>query len=270
MAHYKIAILDLNKGAFNWGITCFKNLIKEWQIINNQEIEVKVFDVRVKNEVPDTSYDAYISSGGPGSPLEENDDVWAENYFSWIHKMEQWNNLQYSPKRHVFFVCHSFQLLCRYYKFANVCKRKSRSFGIFTCHFSANHSTEEPCFKNLINPFYIVDSREFQVIDDLEDYIHYKDFEVLALEKNRPHVPLPRAYMSVRFNPFFIGTQFHPEANIESMEYYLYNEQNKSKIINDYGLEKWENMTKILHDDDKLIKTYHTILPNFFNHALLK
>jgi hypothetical protein len=40
--------------------------------------------VRQKNEVPDLTYDIYISSGGPGSPLDSIGSDWEAAYFSWL------------------------------------------------------------------------------------------------------------------------------------------------------------------------------------------
>ncbi|MEI9933338.1 MAG: hypothetical protein WDM71_00415 [Ferruginibacter sp.] len=39
----------------------------------------------------------------------------------------------------------------------------------------------------------------------------------MAIEKERPHVALPRAIMAVRFNDYMIGFQFHPEADAVGM-----------------------------------------------------
>jgi hypothetical protein len=50
------------------------------------------FDVRQKNEVPDLSYDIFISSGGPGSPLESIGSDWEKVYFNWLRQVEKWNN----------------------------------------------------------------------------------------------------------------------------------------------------------------------------------
>ena len=46
--------------------------------------------VRVTNEVPDTSYDIYISSGGPGNPLEGN-GIWELRFFHLIDRLWQHN-----------------------------------------------------------------------------------------------------------------------------------------------------------------------------------
>ena len=66
----KIAVLDLNNGFANQGMRCIQQIIRDWVANNNHNIQTDVFDVRQKLELPDLSYDVYISSGGPGSPLE--------------------------------------------------------------------------------------------------------------------------------------------------------------------------------------------------------
>ena len=60
----KLAILDLYDNTPNQGMRCIKEIVKHF----DSEYDWKVFDVRGKAEVPDLSYDIYISTGGPGSP----------------------------------------------------------------------------------------------------------------------------------------------------------------------------------------------------------
>ena len=63
----KLAILDMNNDEPNQGLRCIIDIVKMF----SKEVDFKVFDVRAKNELPDLSFDIYISSGGPGSPLED-------------------------------------------------------------------------------------------------------------------------------------------------------------------------------------------------------
>src|SRR5256885_15465805 len=120
----KIAVLDLNNGFANQGMRCIQQIIRDWSENNNQNIQTDVFDVRQKLELPDLSYDVFISSGGPGSPLETANLDWDKKYMQWIDEVNEFNN-SYSnyPKKHIFFICHSFQLACRHFKIAKVCKR---------------------------------------------------------------------------------------------------------------------------------------------------
>src|SRR5690606_30016897 len=135
-----------------------------------------------------------------------------------------------ADKKHVFFICHSFQLACRFFMIGKVCKRKSTSFGVFPMH-KIWGGLYEPIFEQFQEPFYGVDSRDYQVIQTDFDKLYSIGATVLALEKERPHVPLERAIMAVRFSPEMIGTQFHPEADAVSMREHLLKDINKARVI---------------------------------------
>lgn len=261
-----IAILDLYEGQANQGMRCIREIINTWAEQNQYNVHFDEFDVRLKLEVPDTSYDIYISTGGPGSPLDTIGSEWEEKYFGWLESVENWNKLNNNPK-HVFFICHSFQLACRYYEIGNVCKRKSTAFGVFPIH-QLDDGKEEIVFEGLKDPFYGVDSRDYQVIEPNYARIREMGAKILAIEKNRPHVPYERAIMSVRFNDYFIGTQFHPEADAMGMSMYLQREDKKETVIANHGEAKWKSMLENLSDPAKILWTYSCILPNFLNHAV--
>lgn len=265
----KIAVLDLNNGASNQGMRCILQIIKDWSLQNKHAVQTDVFDVRQKLEIPDLSYDVYISSGGPGSPLESEGTNWDNKYTQWIDTVTEWNNdFSGYPKKHVFFICHSFQLACRHFKIAEVSKRKSTSFGVFPIHM-LKEGMDEMVFKGMQDPFYAVDSRDFQVIEPDNDRINQLGVKVLAIEKERPHVAhLERAIMAIRFNDYFIGTQFHPEADPTGMTIHLYSEERKKTVIKNHGEKKWKSMIEQLNDPDKILWTHDHILPNFLNIAV--
>ncbi|MBS4042859.1 MAG: GMP synthase [Chitinophagaceae bacterium] len=261
----RIAILDLYDGAENQGMRCIRELINQWSDENKIDVVFDEFNVRQHLEMPDLSYDAYISSGGPGSPIESINSSWENAYFNWLKEVENFNaDEENLYKKKVFFICHSFQLACRYYNIGNVCKRKSTSFGIFPVHV-VGFPTDELIFEGLANPFYAVDSRDYQVIEPNYDIIQQMGASILAIEKDRPHIPLERAIMAIRFNEHFIGTQFHPEADAIGMSMYLQRDDKKDTIIKNHGEEKWESMVEQLQDPDKIIYTYNHVIPNFLN-----
>lgn len=264
----RIAILDLNDGQENQGMRCLRNITRQWAEVNEYDLTIQEFNVRVTNEVPCTDFDIYISSGGPGSPLDSIGSKWEKEYFNWLHCLEQWNNNESSfPKKHAFFICHSFQLVCRHYHIATVSKRNSTSFGVFPIHPTMEGS-EEVVFEGLRDPFYAVDSRDYQVTSPVYSKINEMGGKVLTLEKERPHVPFERAVMALRFNDYFIGTQFHPEADPYGMTKHLQKEDKKKFFIETYGEKKWKSMVEHLNDPDKILYTYSHILPNFLNQAV--
>jgi homoserine O-succinyltransferase len=265
---FRIAILDLYEGVANQGMRCIREIINQFSDFNNLEISWDEFDVRQKNEVPDLSYDIFISSGGPGSPLDSIDSEWEKVYFTWLHTIEKWNaNEANIQKKYVFFICHSFQLACRHYNIGNVCQRKSTSFGVFPVHLLKD-GKREIVFEEMKDPFYAVDSRDYQVIEPKHNTLHQLGATILAIEKERPHVQLERAIMAVRFNEYMIGTQFHPEADAVGMSMNLQTEDKKKTVIENYGHDKWSSMIEQLNDPDKIVYTYEHILPNFLQIAV--
>jgi len=264
----KVAILDLYEGVPNQGMRCIREILNTYSEIQHLELVWDEFDVRLKNELPDMSYDIFISSGGPGSPLESRYAEWDESYFRWLGEIERWNdNPRNEQKKYVLFICHSFQLACRHYNVGLVCKRRSTAFGVFPVHM-LDGANEEPVFNGLKDPFYSVDSRDYQVIQPNHKVINEMGAKILCIEKNRPHVPYERAIMGIRFNDHMIGTQFHPEADAVGMSMYLQTDEKKKTVIEEHGEPKWKSMLEHLNDPDKIMWTYSHILPNFLNQSI--
>ena len=264
----KVAILDLYEGVANQGMRCIREILNQYSETQALDLEVKEFEVRIEKQVPGLDHDIYISSGGPGSPLDTEGMEWEKVYFDWLKRIEKYNaNDGNQQKKQVFFICHSFQLVCRHYKIADVTRRKSTAFGVFPIHTSSS-AENEPIFEGLKDPFYAVDSRDFQVIQPHQNTLKKMGASILAIEKARPHVAYERAVMAIRFNDNMIGTQFHPEADAIGMSRYLQTEEKKKTVIENHGIEKWQSMIEHLNDPDKIMSTYAHILPNFLNTAL--
>lgn len=264
----RIAILDLYEGQANQGMRCLRQIIQDWSEFHGINMPLEEFEVRLQNKVPDLTYDIYISSGGPGSPLESEGSEWEKAYFNWLQSVEAYNaDPAHSNKKHIFFICHSFQLICRHYRIGNISKRNKTSFGVYPVHVTLE-GQHDPAFRGLPDPFYVVDSRDYQVISPNFEKINLLGGKILCIEKYRPHVPFEQALMGIRFNDYMIGTQFHPEADAIGMSMYLQREDKKKAVIDDHGEEKWSSMIEHLNDPDKIMWTYAHVLPNFLNESV--
>jgi homoserine O-succinyltransferase len=264
----RVAILDMNEGHPNQGMRCIRQLLNDYATTHSVDIRYEEFDVRIGQRVPDLSYEIYISSGGPGSPLESEGSDWETVYWDWLRRIEDFNaNPANGSPKQVLLICHSFLLVCRHYQLANVASRRSTAFGVFPVHMLED-GVLEPVFAGLRDPFYAVDSRSFQVIQPDHQRLARLGARLLAIEKERPHIPLERAIMAIRFNEYMIGTQFHPEADPAGMSMYLQREDKKNTVIAEHGEEKWKSMIEQLDDPDKIRWTYSHVIPNFLDYAL--
>ena len=232
----KIAILDMYDGEPNQGMRCIIDIINRF----NQIVTFKIFDVRGKSELPDIKkFDIYISTGGPGNPLV-GDGNWDLKYYDFIDQLTEWNQ-ENNVKKHVLFICHSFQMACKHFGLAEITKRKDTSFGVMKIHKTAE-SANDSIYEGLSDPFYAVDSRDYQVVQPKLSMFKKKGAKIISLEKIRDHVQYERAIMAVRFSDYFVGTQFHPEADPISFIANLKNPIAREKIIKMKGKTKFRDM----------------------------
>ncbi|GAB3015741.1 type 1 glutamine amidotransferase [Spirosoma pulveris] len=265
MSSLKIAVLDMNNNHANEGMRCILHIIRNVQGSDHADLAFDVFDVRANNDLPDLDYDIYISSGGPGSPLASTEE-WETRYFELIDQIFAWNENN-ERKKYVFLICHSFQLVVRHFGLGLLSRRKSTSFGIFPVH-KTDEGDSETLLEGLPDPFFAVDSRDYQITSPDVERMNEIGAEILCLEKIRPHVLLDRAVMAIRFSPEIIGTQFHPEADNEGMLRYFLQPEKRNHIVLNFGQEKYDDMVSYLQDPNKIALTESVILPAFLRQAI--
>ncbi len=263
MSHLRLAILDLYNGIPNQGMRCIRQIVEAFA----GDIEYDVYDVRYEGVVPDLSYDIYISSGGPGDPLDgEGDNDWQEKWHGWLDAVYQ-HNQQAERKKFVFFICHSFQMATHHFGLAEVTARKGISFGTFPVH-TTEFGDRDKMFAGLDDPFYAADFRRFQAIQPNAERLAQVGAKVLCLEKIRPHIDLERAIMAIRWSEEIIGVQFHPEADPEGMLAHFSRPDIKLEVIADHGRDKWLQMMEDLTHPERITKTHDEIIPGFLRRAI--
>jgi homoserine O-succinyltransferase len=260
--HIRIAILDMYEGMPNEGMRGIRQLIEEFEADFHMPVRYDIFDVRQKAEVADLGYDLFISSGGPGSPIESAGSLWERRYFALLDAIRNHNATHPALAKHVLLICHSFQVFCRYYGYGHVSRRKGTSFGVMPVHktMTGHH---DPLLRSLGDPFWVVDSRDYQITQPDLARIEAGGGSLLCIEKFRPHIDLERAVMAIRFDNCFFGTQFHPEADAAGMRMYLLRDDKKELVIEKHGEEKYWSMLDHLNDPDKIMLTHNTVVPRF-------
>ena len=212
------------------------------------------------------NYDIFISSGGPGSPFEDEDKQWDKDYFTLLDKI--WNHNQTSEqKKYIFFICHSFQMMARYFQFGEVNKRFINSFGVmpFT---KTEDGKKDPILKDLTDPFYAADIRHWQVVNPDQKKINEFGAKILSWEIPEEENKNCPAITSIRISNEIAGTQFHPEADPESMLYHFKQDERKNFIINRYNEDRYWEMIGLLEHPDKIKLTRKTVIPTFINNAI--
>jgi len=264
----KIATIDLYNNERNEGMRCIKEIVSEAKSRNNDtEISYEVFDTRFKGEVPGIENDIFISSGGPGSPFEGEGTQWEKDYFNLIQKIWGFNQNNSERKKYLFFICHSFQMMGRFFKFGTVNQRHSKSFGVMPFNLTKEGKSDN-VLKELSNPFYAADIRQFQVIEPDKKVIQELGAKILSYEIVDDNEKAQAALAAVRISDEIVGTQFHPEADPDSMLYHFKQDERKKQVVEKYGEERYFEMIEILQRPDTIRKTRQTVIPSFLNHAI--
>ena len=264
----KIATIDLYNNERNEGIRCIREIVTEVKNRSNGlDISYEVFDTRFKKEVPGLDKDIYISSGGPGSPFEGEGTQWEKDYFNLIQKIWAYNQKNSERKKYLFFICHSFQMMGRFFKFGSVNQRHSKSFGVMPFTLTKEGKSDH-IFKGLSNPFYAADIRQFQVTDPDTKIIKELGTKILSYEIVDDDEEAQPALAAVRISDEIVGTQFHPEADPESMLFHFKQDERKKQVVEKYGEKRYNEMIEILKRPDTIQKTRKMVIPSFLKQAI--
>lgn len=257
----KLAILDMYNGETNLGLKSITDLLDQ----RFASIRYEVFDVRLALELPDLSFDVYVSTGGPGHPLD-GEEKWGGAYYELVDSLIAHNQRSHQ-KKHVFFICHSFQIVCNYLNVGKIVRRPRESFGLFPVRKTAEGDADH-IFKYLPNTFCAADFRKFQVIRPDFRRIEELDAEILAIEHESRLPHSDPALMAFKLGDEMYGTQFHPEAYPEGMLSHFSDPSRREQIITDRGATVYEAMLIQLRDPLKLSLTYEMVLPQFLKSAI--
>jgi len=268
MQKIKIATIDLYNNERNEGMRCIGEIVEETKKkFNDLDISYNVYETRFKEDIPGIDSDIFISSGGPGSPFDGKGKKWEKDYFNLIDKIYSHNQTNTDKKKYIFFICHSFQMMARFFEFGDVSKRNSKSIGVMPFEKTESGKTNI-IFEQLPNPFYAADIREYQVTNPNKKVIDDIGAKILSYEILDDNVNGEPAIAAVRISNEIVGTQFHPEADPESMLYHFNRPDEKKQIIDSYGEEKYNRMLEILQEPNAVKQTRKTVIPNFLNGAI--
>ena len=292
---YRVAVLDLNRGIANEGMRSIRSLLSTASSADGRGLDIDVFEVRLEGAVPGLDYDAYISSGGPGSPFAGEGAEWERRYFEWMRGL--WDLRTESPEEagSALFICHSFQLMCRAFGLAKITRRRKPAFGIYEVAVTGA-GMQDPLLHGLHSRIHAADFRKWQAVRPDRNRIREFGGRILALEKERPHVDLERAVMGIRLGvdlphagsgegqaqtgvshveaaphderPGFVGVQFHPEADPVGMRRHFNRPDKRDAVIEEYGEARFERLLDALDDPDFLIRTYRAVIPRFIERSL--
>jgi homoserine O-succinyltransferase/O-acetyltransferase len=260
----RIAVLDMNNGARNIGVRNIKRIIEQFshkvRAAHLQvDFEVNHFHVRDRNEVPDNTYDMYICSGGPGSPLDDHGMESEVRFFNLLDQLID-HNATKDNKKFVFGICHSFQMMVKKFNVAELTKRDKRYIGVVPI-IKTPEGERDVLFEGLQEKFYAFDNRDWQAVNPDLQKLKQIGASILSYESNGHQAG--EAVTAIRYTQEIETVQFHPEAEKHGILMRFSDPEEKKEIVGMLGEAKFDELIQSLNNPNKLMKTYKTILPGF-------
>ncbi len=264
----KVAVLDMNNGARNIGVRNIKRIVEQFgrkvRAAHMQvDFEVHHFHVRDRNEVPDTSFDIYLCSGGPGSPLDDHGMEFEVRFFDLLDQLID-HNAGKDNKKFVFGICHSFQMMVKKFAVAELTKRERRHIGVVPI-IKTPDGEHDLLFEGLQDKFYAFDNRDWQAVHPDLDKLKQLGATILSYECNGND--RGDAVTAIRYTPEIETVQFHPEAEKHGILMRLSDPNERKEIVEMLGDAKFDELIQSLNNPEKLMKTYKNVLPGFLRRA---
>ncbi|HEY1097065.1 MAG TPA: hypothetical protein VGF14_07475 [Alphaproteobacteria bacterium] len=171
---------------------------------------VGTYDIRIGEPLPDLDdFDLLLSSGGPGDPRELGN--WGQAYIDLIERIRLHNENNSASPKHVFLVCHSFQMISQAWGLGALSRRDEALWGIHPQKAETLPGDAYPVFPT--TDFYTLESRFYQVmpVHDLNKACEFRDIVIAAHDEKGALTAWQTR------DGHIAATQFHPEALAETI-----------------------------------------------------
>jgi len=140
----------------------------------------------------------------------------------WFYRSSWIWNQNHNHKKYILFICHSFQIgLVGILVWVNWRQRKIHIiWELMAVHKTAWIGQRDRLFSLISKPnFWACWFEDYQVVQpDLKKFkLPWKQKFIALWENQRDHGEYERAIMAIPFSDEMVGTQFHPEVQIQSL-----------------------------------------------------
>lgn len=262
----KICIIDMNNGHPNQAMRCMRLLVDRFVGLvraRNPGLPFSLSHVSPRDlghELPRDA-DLYISSGGPGSPYEGDDQPWFRSYMRFLHDLSETAAAHPDKSPSLFVVCYSFQLAVRFFGLGRVIERGGLKFGVMPIY-----TTEEGRSHPLTAPFgdrlFAFEHRRWQAVDLDESRLRARGGHFLAQE-SRDGFSKGRAILALDFGPGIEGVQFHPEADRPGILAWIRKVEHAEAFRETYGEQTFRAMLRTLDNPNRVARTFDLFIPRW-------
>jgi GMP synthase-like glutamine amidotransferase len=253
-AHVNQAMRCLRGIAANF----FKQVEEKNPCLPCQLVEVSPRDT---NDPVPRDCDLYVSSGGPGSPYEADEEPWFEDYGRFSHGIVESAARGGADRRALFAICYSFEMVVRHFQLAEIEPRVERKFGVMPV-YTTPEGQRHPLLAAFGDRLFAFEHRNWEAVDLDERRLRDLGGHLLARE-SRDGVSKGRALLALDVAPGIEAVQFHPEADRPGVMNWVARPEQAEAFKATYGEVTYQAMLRTLDNPRRLARTFALVIPGW-------
>jgi GMP synthase-like glutamine amidotransferase len=223
--------------------------------------EVLVVSPRDTNDEVPRDCDFYVSSGGPGSPFEGDDQPWYADYGRFSDSVVESTLRGGADRQALFAICYSFEMVVRHFQIAAIAPRAERKFGVMPI-YTTPEGQKHPLLAAFGDRLFAFEHRNWEAIEPDEARLRSLGGRVLARE-SRDGVSKGRALLALDVAPGIEAVQFHPEADRPGVMNWVARPEQAAAFKATYGELTYQAMLRTLDNPRRLARTFALVIPGW-------
>jgi GMP synthase-like glutamine amidotransferase len=262
----RLCIIDMNNAHANQAMRCLRgiaqsfldNVARKNPNLAGEIVEVSPRDTN--DEVP-RDCDLYVSSGGPGSPFEGDDQPWYADYGRFSDHVAESAARGGADQSALFAICYSFEMVVRHFQIAAIGPRADRKFGVMPI-YTTTEGQRHPLLAAFGDRLFAFEHRNWEAIEPDEARLRSLGGRVLARE-SRDGVSKGRALLALEVAPGIEAVQFHPEADRPGVMNWVARPEQAAAFKATYGELTYQAMLRTLDNPRRLARTFALVIPGW-------
>lgn len=216
---------------------------------------------RVSSDVVPRDCDLYISTGGPGSPFQDDGSGWAEDHRHLYDAVVESAIRADADRQAMFAICYSFERIVRHFELAQLEQRPMRQFGVMPI-FTTARGREHPLLAEFDDCLHAVEHRSWQAVDLDERRMGALGGSLLARERSHDG-----ALLAFHIASGIEAVQFHPEADPTEVMHWLSSPDHASVLKATHGDSGYRDMLRAATHPRGLARTHARVIPGWLARA---
>jgi hypothetical protein len=257
----------MNAGVKNEAIRCFHATmaIFERQLrYANPDVPLAVTRVSprdVADAIPE-GFDFYLSSGGPGSPLDSEGTPWGAAYGKFLDYVYAAHEKGREDAPGLMAVCYSFELVVLHFRVARLAKRAEKKFGVQP-QYTTEAGRAHPLLAMFKDRIFAFEHRNWDALDPNAEALRALGGAVLAGESRPGLHDKGESITALHVGHGIETTLFHPEADRAGIHAWIDKPEAEAEFKEAYGNLTHERMMKTIAHPERIDRAHKEVIPSF-------